>query len=352
MNDNIEIKETVDILEDRIPRSLLKILLFDHTTGKNILWGTDIGHTETDEILLEDIIGENGMAIRPRVKKSEEEKKIRTKKRAEVFTPAWVCNEQLNAVDHLWFYGSATPSAGSPFNSISGQSWNAHNEDYIKEEFEKTGKDWKKYILEDKIEMCCGEGPYLMSRYDVVTERVIPVEERIGILDRKLRVASAFATNKAEWVKWAIKAYQHTYGFEWQGDNLLLTRETLLYGFIENLKLQNLKFALKRYKKEHRGSKLTAEHLFHVLNIDSLNIEDFEIITEICKIISWNIWQMDGTSGCTPYTQPPMEMRKLINQINKDPDKVSIPNEYCKIMDWDEKKITSFIEVYAEAVRR
>ena len=38
------------------------------------------------------------------------------------------------------------------------------------------------------MEITCGEAPYLVSRYDVVKGEIIPVEDRIGILDRKLRV--------------------------------------------------------------------------------------------------------------------------------------------------------------------
>lgn len=356
MNNSSDIIESVDILENRIPISLLTLLLHDQTTGKNILWGTDIGHVETNEISLNEIIGDNGMTIRPRVKKSDEEKKLRTKKRAEVFTPAWICNEQLNAADHLWFYGEASPNSDSPFNSTMQESWMSNDDSFIRQVFYETGKDWKQYIKEDRIEMCCGEGPYLMSRYDVVSETVIPIENRIGILDRKLRVVSAFTSSKAEWVEWAIEAYKHTYGFEWQGDNLLLTRETLLYGFIDNLKYQNLKYTLKQYKKEHRGSKLTVEHLLDVINIDALNIEDFDTIHNIARIISWNIWQMDGITGCTPYAKPSIEMKKLIATINAHNSKVmselTIPQEFCRIMDWDENKVTTYVEVYAEALRR
>ena len=170
---------SVDILEDRIPRELLEILLVDHTTGKNIIWATDIGgHKEHDSIQVKDIVGVNGLVLRPRVKKSEEEKKLRTKKRAEVFTPSWVCNEQLNAADNLWFFGSAEPGSGSPFNSPMGKRWRITDDNTLRKVFEDTGKCWQQYILEDKIEMCCGEGPYLTSRYDVVTEREIPVKER------------------------------------------------------------------------------------------------------------------------------------------------------------------------------
>lgn len=353
-------RDTVDILEDRIPRELLTLLLKDHTTGNNILWATDIGHNEKDSIMLADIIGKNGLVLRPRVRKSEEEKKIRTKKRAEVFTPSYICNEQLNAADFLWFFGKTSPVSGSPFNKVSGREWKSTTLNSIKKVFEKTGKNWMQYVLEDKIEMCCGEGPYLTSRYDVVTEREIPVSERIGILDRKLRVVNAFVgagTNcsKAEWLNWVLKAYQHTYGFEWQGDNLLLTREAMLFTFIDNLKDYNLATAIVKQEKQ---KPFEAKDFVLGLDLDFLNIDDFEYLKAVCEILSWNIWQMDGLSGCTPYVIPTIDFKKLIININKNngeglfqEQSYKIPSEFCRIMDWNENRVTTYAEVFAEAIK-
>ena len=349
---------SVDILEDRIPRELLEILLVDHTTGKNIIWATDIGgHIEHESIQIKDIVGENGLVLRPRVKKSEEEKKLRTKKRAEVFTPSWVCNEQLNAADNLWFFGSAEPGLGSPFNSPAGKRWKITDDTLLRKVFEDTGKSWQQYVLEDKIEMCCGEGPYLTSRYDVVTEREIPVRERIGILDRKLRVINAFVgleseATKKEWTEWIVKAYQHTYGFEWQGDNLLLTREALLYTLIDHLKEYNLKWAINQME-----SKKPSFSVMENMDFDGLDLEDYECIKDICHIISWNFWQMDGLTACPPYTKPSKDMKAIVAAINNpqsgalfsNESTFEIPSEFCKLMDWEENKVTTFVEVYASA---
>ena len=41
--------------------------------------------------------------IQPRVAKSEEERKLRARKMAEVFTPSWICNNMNNGVDERWF---------------------------------------------------------------------------------------------------------------------------------------------------------------------------------------------------------------------------------------------------------
>ena len=87
---------------------------------------------------------------------------------------------------------------------MMGKRWKITDDDILRKTFEETGKSWEQYVLEDRIEMCCGEGPYLTSRYDVVTERVIPLKQRIGILDRKLRVVNTFVgvdskATKKEW---------------------------------------------------------------------------------------------------------------------------------------------------------
>ena len=80
---------------------------------------------------------------------------------------------------------------------------------------------WKNYIDSRRIEITCGEAPYIVSRYDAATGKAIEIKNRIGILDRKLRVVSENTTTSGEWLDWARKAYMHTYGYEWQGDNLL-----------------------------------------------------------------------------------------------------------------------------------
>jgi hypothetical protein len=120
------------------------------------------------------------------------------------------------------------------------------------------------------MEMTCGEAPYLVSRYDTTTGEEIPLEQRIGLLDRKLRVVSENTETSGEWLDWAQTAYMNTYGFEWQGDNLLLAREALLWTFIE--------FYQAKFHKQPM--------------LKSINY--------IAYIISWNLWQMDGLKGVVP----------------------------------------------------
>ena len=51
------------------------------------------------------------------------------------------------------------------------------------------------------------------------------------MLDRKLRVVSENTDSEPEWYEWAKKAFMSIYGFDWQGDNVLLARENLLFTF-------------------------------------------------------------------------------------------------------------------------
>jgi hypothetical protein len=132
------------------------------------------------------------------------------------------------------------------------------------------GKTWQDYVKANRLEISCGEAPYLVSRYDTVSGEPIPVERRIGLLDRKLRVVCENCDSEQDWVKWAKKAFQSIYGYEWQGDNVLLARENLLYTFSD---YYFFKFSVPALKA----------HLFIIANI-----------------IAWNIWQMDGIKFVIP----------------------------------------------------
>ena len=101
--------ERRDILESEIPRDVLDILLQDRTTGKNILWMTDsYEHLESTfdikmgvhDLIDADTISRPGnKIIRPRVDKIKEEQRERVQKKAEVFTPSWICNNMNNLID-------------------------------------------------------------------------------------------------------------------------------------------------------------------------------------------------------------------------------------------------------------
>ena len=269
----------VDIKEDSWSKKVLANLLIDRTTGANIIWATDdyealgIDYYEKNEIMPELITGDYSEVIQPRSLKSKQDQTIRTKDMAEVYTPSWVCNEQNNLIDEAWF------ERKNIFNKSDGKSWIITKEKIV---FPK-GKNWKDYVDEKRLEITCGEAPYLVSRYDTVTGEPIEVEKRIGLLDRKLRIVNENTTSEEEWLKWVKRAYQSIYGFEFQGDSLLLARENLLISF--------------------------CDYLHDRFNRDATEKE----LLEISKIISWNIWQMDGITFTIPFETE----QKLDRQISQ-----------------------------------
>ena len=309
----------IDIIEQELTnhsKDLLDILLFDRTTRKNICWATDyyisygVEYMPQEPITKELITGPNSHLLKPRVLRSLDEKNLRTKDKAEVFTPSWVCNEQNNSVDEVWF------ERKDVFNTTDNknQTWKATEE---KIAFPKS-KTWKKYVNAKRLEISCGEAPYLVSRYDTVTGNEITIRKRIGLLDRKLRVINENTDNEDEWYKWAIRAYQSTYGYEYQGDNLLLARENLLYTFIENM--------------EYKFSKKPSD----------------EQLIEIAKIISWNIWQMDGITMTAPFSERPKNNTQISlfdfdDTVNSEVE--AIP---CKIYDWRANNSLEFRNLLTE----
>lgn len=260
--------ETIDILEGGIPKEILDILLKDHSTEKNIFWGTTDydhfgeGYGEYDEITY-DKISDNTKIV-PRVLKNQSLQNARSKDKAEVFTPSWVCNAQNNLIDNAWFGREGV------FNTeITQDGLHTWIPTDTPIQFPE-GKTWRDYVRDNRMEVTCGEAPYITSRYDTTTGERIPIERRIGLLDRKLRVINENVSTSKEWLSAARIAYMSIYGYEWQGDNLLLAREALYYTFIDN-------FLYKFNKKP---------------NIRSL--------ISIAEIISWNLWQMDGLKGVVP----------------------------------------------------
>lgn len=297
---------TIDVDEEKWSKKVLETLLIDRTTNRNIIWGTDDYEILGKEyyshypILFSLITGDNSNVIQPRILKTRESQGNRTKEKAEVFTPSWVCNAQNNLVDNAWF------EKNSVFNVENGKSWIATTD---KIEFpHKKNKTWKKYVDERRLEITCGEAPYLVSRYDTVTGKPIDLYERIGILDRKMRVVNENAISEDEWLKWSERAFQSVYGFEFQGDSLLIARENLLISYCDYMQ--------ERLKREP---------------------EEKELL-RIAKIVSWNLWQMDGRTYTIPYREPtePNEQMTLFDFMKKE------ENALCIIKDWRARKNITF----------
>lgn len=231
----------IDISETAIhdfDTEVMEKLLFDHTTHTNIIWAADDysemgdGYQFSDCITIDKIAGANNGIIRPRALKTKEQQRDRTRDKAEVFTPSWICNAQNNLIDNAWFGREGVFNTENPDNT-----WTVNSEPISFPE----GKTWKDYVRDTRLEITCGEAPYLASRYDTVTGELIPVNQRIGLLDRKLRVVNENVDSHKDWLKWVQVAYQNIYGYEWQGDSLLLARESLLQTFFDAIRLHRTK---------------------------------------------------------------------------------------------------------------
>jgi hypothetical protein len=323
------VQVVIDILENELIEKypdILGILLRDQSTQKNIFWATDNyehfgdSYRFNSEILPELITGEKGNVIMPRVHKDKILQLSRSKEMAEVFTPSWICNAQNNLVDNSWFEKDDIFNK-EIFLKNGTKSWETTKEKIV---FPK-GKTWQDYVRDTRLEISCGEAPYLVSRYDTTTGEFIKIENRIGILDRKLRVVNENLDSINEWLKAVETAYKNTYGFEWQGDSLLLAREALLITFIENF----------THKFETEPTLKT--------------------IQNIAQIISWNIWQMDGLKGvipnsCKDETIEIPDFFETRTEIKKckgcETQNIKSHNGiYCNIMDWDIEKPIKFISL-------
>lgn len=323
----------IDILEESVrslDKRLLNILLYDRTTRKNILWATsdyvsfgpEFG--ELCEITPALVTGVYADLIQPRITKSQSTRLERTRDKAEVFTPSWICNTQNNLIDRQWFGRDVV------FNSENGNSWSVTDEPVS---FEGCKKGWKKYVDAQRLEITCGEAPYLVSRYDAVTGEKIPLKRRIGLLDRKMRIVRENTDTAEEWLIWAQRAFESVYGFEYQGDNLLLARENLLYSYME--------YYHERFNQ----------------------IPSIPLLRKIARIISWNIWQMDGLKCVVPGSCKPIEDPQITLFDFFDDTRFSAEDStsqcpgcakgdvtrhtgaYCKIMDWRSRRSQTFLSM-------
>lgn len=308
----MRLDKLIDLSSDSVNKTI-NILLKDRTTGHNIIFATEA----YEKINFTDNITKKKLAcidLQPRVSKTLAEKTSRTRKNAEVFTPSWICNKMNNHCDEEWF------GRKNVFNTEQEQDW-IITEDKV--EFPK-GKTWKDYVDSTRLEITCGEAPYLVSRYDTVTGEIIPIEKRIGILDRKLRVINENAKTQQTWTQWVFRAFESVYGYEYQGDNLLIARINLLETFYE--------YTIARWGIKPSDS----------------------AIKRVATIISWNLWQMDGIQGVVPYISSgckkenayePIQLSlfELLESDDESEKETELASESpetidCKIYNWREEK--------------
>lgn len=306
----------VDVAENRLRTAgkLLGILLKDRTTNANIIWATrsyemlGAAYDQKMPITGDLITGNNGTLIQPRSAKALIEQRYRTKERAEVFTPLKVVKKMNDMCDE--FESSALDV----------------------EEF------WHAYVREPRLEVACGEAPFIASRYDPAVEfsQLVPVRDRVGFLDRKLQVVSNQCARVEDWIFWSKEAFKASYGYEWQGDNLLIGRENLLYSFIEHY-------------REQFG--------------EDPSIQEQE---DIAEIVSWNLFQMDGLKCVIPmscrseYLGNASNLTlELVDEIPVQPieqdcegcqsDLLFLHNgTYVRLMDWQAQEPQRFVDLIAQ----
>lgn len=309
----------IDIRENNLRNRgrVLDILLIDRTRHKpsrphNIIWATDSylkhgkEYAPTKQIRREQVTGVNGKLIQPRAAKSKEEQKYRTKDKAEVFTPLKIVKRMNMAID--W----------------ASKNWPVSEE------------TWVDYISERRLEITCGEAPFIAGRYNPTahTGVVITPKNRVGFFDRKLQVVSEFTKTKKEWLKYAEVALKASYGYEWQGDNVLIARENVL-------------LTIDDFYKDFCQNKLKLK------SRQGLTDEQLEYFAEI---VSWNIWQMDGLKYVIPLSgEPPtpfVDKSQLVlplSAIESDKKKPKVlithTGKYAKIKDWDKNKAVRFVDI-------
>lgn len=304
----------IDISENKLRQKgdILDILLLDRTTKRNIIWATDSyirkgrEFTPNKQVKPELVTGIYRKLIQPRAAKSIEEQRYRTKEMAEVFTPISIIDRMNKEIDRV-------------------------------QELNRTGlQPWQDYVKELRLEITCGEAPFIVSRYNptVHNAQIKNVKYRVGFLDRKLHVVSNHCHRPKEWLKWAKEAYKASYGYEWQGDNILIARENLLYTLLDHYEA-----------KFGRNPSLAVQK-------------------EFAEIISWNIFQMDGIKYVKPMSCKHQE--RIVKEglpLFNEPDVVEKDEcEGCKfnrplrhngryvyIMDWSIMKPIKFVELLREA---
>lgn len=239
---------------------LLGKLLQDKTTKGNIIWATDAyqeygpDYEKDREIKVHLITVINPGIIKKRVHRASEQQAQRTKRHAEVSTPLWLCNLMNEYADNVWF------SDGEFDGGLDTRmNWSLVPEAV------------PKYINSRRLEITCGEAPFLVQRYDSSTGKILPLTERQGLLDRKMKwVNACYADDEEKWMHWCLRAFQSIYGYEYQGDSLLIARLNMVMSFEDYMKAAFQRRPTKR---------------------------EFE---KIINVVTWNLMQMDGITYQIP----------------------------------------------------
>lgn len=252
----------------------LGILLRDRTTDKSVL------DTGRDSFVPYSSIPK----LVPRALRGKEANNDRSKSKGEIFTPIRIVNKMNNLVFEDWF---------------ESESKNMDKENRVFEE----------YIDSTQMEITCGEGVFLCTRYDSETGEIIELENRVGLLDYKLhKVMDHFFNmgsridDKELFYSYLLRIAKSLYGYEYQGDSLLMARVNSLMSYIE--------------------------YYSYVFEEEA----DDRVVEELANIISWNIFQMDGLTQCIPQKEVDRKQNGYI----------AVNGMGVKIMNWKENKIELF----------
>ena len=263
--------------------SLLRTLLTDKTTQRNIVWasqsyeGMGKSFCSDQPIRRNLLVGKHQSIIQPRVAKHARKQEQRTRSSGEVFTPPWLVDKQVSAVLKEW--------KDMPLKEWVALRW---------------------------LELACGEAPYIVTRYDSVTGDSIPVPKRVGYLDRKLQRISQEVTTEKEFITLSKIAYESTYGYELQGDSLLLARENLLLSFCEHY-----------------------EQKFGIL-------PPIKTVKAIANIIVYNVFQMNGLTKRTPYSDHSVkEVQMNLFDIETAGISVAEGDRLTVVKDWTQKELVT-----------
>lgn len=283
-------KETVSGANTLFDESDSDVVVLPEVSKRFVIWGTDNYADRGTGYQFSDSVSDVSIIV-PRVEKSKAEQSSRAKGKAEVFTPSWLCNKMNNMVD-----GSVV--CDGAFNTMSDDymSWVASSAPV---EF-KGSVDWVSYVSDRRMEITCGEAPYLMSRYDTTTGIELPVRDsdrnftRIGLIDRKFRVIAENAGDNDEWLDSSLKIMMNSFGYEWQGDSLLLARLNFINTYID-------------YYCDWFG-------------VDEV---PSDILLKVAEIASWNLWQMDGLKmviplSCSGDCKVCLTKKKVNTQVGHD----------------------------------
>ena len=245
----------IDFQSDPIA-CMLPELLRDHATGGNIVFASDgYGHATGDEMSAWDALS---AGMRPSAERPPKGAGGR------IATPAWLANSMANRMDE------ALIGRQDAFNVAGKAVWVST---FGAVRFDGAD-EWKEYVGATAIEIACAEAPFTASRYDMATGSAIHVRDRVGILDRKLRVVGENTFSREAWIQWASRAVRSCYGYEREADGLLLARCNVLMDYCE-----------------HYASKWKSQ-------------PGEDVLLDVCDAICRNFWQMGVDAGTRPVGGP------------------------------------------------